>query len=105
MANAAPQESIHGAALSEVHSTPAQMYERQAAKPPVTEARPNEEISELSNMVKNLLTEQAELKDKLAAQERELVRVRDTGKVEKVGNKRVRESDVRNSTRRQGASA
>lgn len=56
-------------------------------------------------MVKNLLTEQAELKDKLAAQERELVRVRDTGKVEKVGNKRVRESDVRNSTRRQGASA
>lgn len=31
------------------------------------------EITNLSNMVKNLLSEQAQLKDKLAAQEKELI--------------------------------
>ena len=59
-------------------------------------------------MVKNLLTEQAELKDKLAAQEKELERVRVTGgpgKAEKAGgnsmtSKRVREVEGRNSNTR-----
>ena len=35
------------------------------------------EITQLSNMVKNLLSEQAELKDKLAAQEKQLTSIKD----------------------------
>ena len=35
------------------------------------------EITQLSNMVKNLLNEQAELKDKLAAQEKQLTSIKD----------------------------
>ena len=59
----ASQGPSHAHAYSEMNPATQSLQEQ----PHASSARPNEEISELSSMVKNLLTEQAELKDKLAA--------------------------------------